>query len=734
MQKPLVSILMPVYNSVERSLGGDWLVKSLDSLLRQTYENFELIILDNQSTDSTASFCQGYAKKDARIRYILDTQNRFPEGAINRLAEFMQGKYCMVANDDDLWHPDYINKLVAFLDNHQDIDMVYSGGNLLDIHGNHASKLVSSSEDVYRSSASAISSYCVYIFKRNVVPLIFGVFRADAYRKLLPFENFDDLKANVDNLFLAKFFLTGGKCEYLNEELFFYRKKSRRLGPRKIPGMPGLDRPILIWWYYVRHQFYFYKKLISLISGLNLSREKYSYLKNITFQSFLKFSLNLIGWIKYNYAAGTKDERICEDLFRLVNKNSLFWFFKDEKIGFFNDDADDNTRFNPEVLAGLLEASCSRLDAYLGLIDHFTGLNREDAGSGIVLELKELLNKEKSKFVKERSLNAANLGQRPQIFSIPDVAQQENIIARNNPLISVISCSKNLGRFLEETILTINKQSFRDFEHIVVDAKSNDGSPEILSRFPQIKLINEEDSGYLEGFWKGMRMAKGKYILQCCVSDGYLDPDWFKRCVEILEAHPEISLVWGFSQYLTENSVLGDISYAEFYHRLPAQKEEWLLYWLCTGFHLPEVNFCVRKNVFEECCVVFNQAARYLEPSLEFSYNFNAKGYLPYHIPVVANFGRTHKDQLFQRERQSGLGRTKRRNYTQKVRLYKLQVLLGLKGHSFQDGEGNILPIELKLGQIRDYYFKFQTLRFKKWLRRRLPYVLYAQLRKFIRG
>lgn len=734
MQKPLVSILMPVYNSIdgERSVGRDWLTKALDSLLRQSYENFELIILDNQSTDSTPTICQSYANKDSRIRYILDSQKRFAEGAINRLAYFMQGQYCMVANDDDLWHPDYITKLVAFLENHRDLDIVYSNGNFLDIDGNRAGKLACSEEDAHHYLASSFSNYCVYILKRNVVPFCFGVFRADSYRKFLPFENFDDLKANVDNLFVAKFFLLGGKSGYINEELFFYRKKSRRLDPAKIPGMSGLDKPMLIWWYYVRHQFYFYRKLISIISGLRLNPMKYCYLKNITFQSFLKFSLNLIGWIKYNYAGGTKDERICEKLYRLINKDWLSLFFEDEKIGLFNDDADDNVRFKPQVLAGLLEATCQRINAYLGLIDYYATLNREDAKSAIVLELKELLNKEISEFEKERSLNADKLGKKPQIFSIAEANPQENIAIRDNPVISVISCSKNLGRFLEETMTTITKQSFKNFEHIVVDANSNDGSLEILSRFPQIKLIAEEDSGYLEGLWKGLRRAKGKYIMQCCASDGYLDPDWFKRCVEILELHPEVSLVWGFPQYLTDDSRLGNISYPEFYHRLPAQRQEWFLYWLCTGFHLPEGNFCVRKKVFEDCFPAFNQDARYLEPFLEFNYNFNAKGYLAYHIPVVANFGRTHKSQLFERERKSGLGRIKKRNYIKKFNSYRWQVLTGLKKHSFRDGQGNVLLIELTTAQIRDYYLQFKARRLKNRLRSIFPYSLYAKIRELI--
>jgi hypothetical protein len=191
-------------------------------------------------------------------------------------------------------------------------------------------------------------------------------------------------------------------------------------------------------------------------------------------------------------------------------------------------------------------------------------------------------------------------------------------------------------------------------------------------------------------------------------------------------------LVWGFPQYLTEDSRLGDISYPEFYHRLPVQGPEWFLYWLCTGVYLPEGNFCARKNVFEDCFPAFNREARYLEPSLEFNYNFNTRGYLAYPVPVVANFGRTHKNQLYQREKESGLGRIKRKRYTKKFNSYLWQVLTGLKKHSFRDGQGHVLPTVLTAAQIRNYYFQFKAKRLKNRLRRILPYSVYAKIREFI--
>ena len=66
---PRLSIGLPVYN------GENYLAESLDALLGQTYEDFELIISDNASTDGTADICRRYGKQDSRIRYVRQPRN-----------------------------------------------------------------------------------------------------------------------------------------------------------------------------------------------------------------------------------------------------------------------------------------------------------------------------------------------------------------------------------------------------------------------------------------------------------------------------------------------------------------------------------------------------------------------------------------------------------------------------------------------------------------------------------
>jgi glycosyltransferase involved in cell wall biosynthesis len=69
MSKPLVSMGLPVYN------GERYIRQAIDSLIAQDYENFELIISDNASTDSTKDICEEYARNDKRIKYSRNTAN-----------------------------------------------------------------------------------------------------------------------------------------------------------------------------------------------------------------------------------------------------------------------------------------------------------------------------------------------------------------------------------------------------------------------------------------------------------------------------------------------------------------------------------------------------------------------------------------------------------------------------------------------------------------------------------
>jgi glycosyltransferase involved in cell wall biosynthesis len=108
--RPRVSIGMPVYNA-ER-----YLREALESLLAQTYGDFELLIADNASTDATEDLCRKYAAVDDRIRYVGHRENYGPIANFNDVFRLTSGRYFKWAASDDICAPDFLSRCVEVLD------------------------------------------------------------------------------------------------------------------------------------------------------------------------------------------------------------------------------------------------------------------------------------------------------------------------------------------------------------------------------------------------------------------------------------------------------------------------------------------------------------------------------------------------------------------------------------------------------------------------------------------
>ncbi len=108
-QKPKVSIGMPVYN------GEPFIHEALDSLLKQTFTEFELIISDNASTDDTERICREYVAKDQRIRYVRQPENFGAIANFRFVLDEAIGKYFMWAAADDVWLPQFIHTCFQLL-------------------------------------------------------------------------------------------------------------------------------------------------------------------------------------------------------------------------------------------------------------------------------------------------------------------------------------------------------------------------------------------------------------------------------------------------------------------------------------------------------------------------------------------------------------------------------------------------------------------------------------------
>jgi glycosyltransferase involved in cell wall biosynthesis len=117
---PRVSVGMPVFN------GEAFLADAIESILAQTFDDLELIISDNASTDRTQEICEHYAERDPRIRYVRQPKNLGASPNYNYTFHEARGEYFKWAAYDDVVRPTFIERCVEVLDRYPDVQLAFT--------------------------------------------------------------------------------------------------------------------------------------------------------------------------------------------------------------------------------------------------------------------------------------------------------------------------------------------------------------------------------------------------------------------------------------------------------------------------------------------------------------------------------------------------------------------------------------------------------------------------------
>lgn len=230
---PKVSIGMPIYN------GEHFLPQTLDSLLTQTYKDFELIISDNASSDSTQEICQRYAAQDSRIRYLRQSANLGASQNFNYTFEQASGEYFKWAAHDDLCAPEYLARCVEVLDRDPQVILCYTRAQAIDEKGQVIRQYVT------KPNLQSSQAYIRYIESLTddknitIVPIIiFGLIRKDILAKTTLIGNY----ASSDGVLLGELALYG-RFHEVPECLFSYRHHAEQ------SWVTNPDRRSLESWY-----------------------------------------------------------------------------------------------------------------------------------------------------------------------------------------------------------------------------------------------------------------------------------------------------------------------------------------------------------------------------------------------------------------------------------------------------------------------------------------------------
>lgn len=224
---PKVSLGLPVFN------GENFIRQAIESILAQTYRDFELVISDNCSTDGTREICDKYRLADRRIRLLVNPMNMGAGWNQNRVMQLAEGEYFKLCAHDDILHPRMLERCVEALDRNPAASLAFTTTTFIDAEGREI--------EVFRPDTTGYDSALPHVrfhartsrvrmplpFCRrrcdDVVPAIFGLIRMSALRQTPLFGAYPA----ADHILVAQLALLGPFVR-VPEALFFNRRHARQ--------------------------------------------------------------------------------------------------------------------------------------------------------------------------------------------------------------------------------------------------------------------------------------------------------------------------------------------------------------------------------------------------------------------------------------------------------------------------------------------------------------------------
>lgn len=211
MENSLISIAMCTYN------GSRFVKEQLDSILNQTYNNFELIIVDDMSKDDTINIINKYVQKDKRIKFFQNEKNLGFVKNFEKAISFCLGEYIALADQDDIWKKD---KLEVFLQEIKDNILIYSDAIVIDENSKNLNK------EFIRPEANLVNGKCnkSFIFS-NCVSGNTLMFKKELIPYILPIPD----TISFHDIWIAFVASTIGTITYTEKSYIYYRRYNEQV-------------------------------------------------------------------------------------------------------------------------------------------------------------------------------------------------------------------------------------------------------------------------------------------------------------------------------------------------------------------------------------------------------------------------------------------------------------------------------------------------------------------------
>lgn len=250
---PLLTVGLPVFN------GQAYLAQALDSLLGQSFTDFQLVVSDNASTDATAELCLAYARRDPRILYTRTDRNIGAGPNFNRVFAFCRSPYFKWAAHDDMLEPTWLERCVEALEGDAGLVLAHTAVRLVDEAGRplpeqpdgkvldgHGRRHHDREPSHLAEGPSPPRRFAEVLRRMNWCTAVFGVIRAEALDRTHLHGSYYE----ADRVLLAELALLG-RFRQRDEPLFLKRchpgvsvlkgfaEQARMIDPRLRPGPPG---------------------------------------------------------------------------------------------------------------------------------------------------------------------------------------------------------------------------------------------------------------------------------------------------------------------------------------------------------------------------------------------------------------------------------------------------------------------------------------------------------------
>jgi glycosyltransferase involved in cell wall biosynthesis len=589
-QQPLVSVVIPVFN------GTKYIIPTVESVLHQTYNNYEIIIIDDGSTDQLKELLDPYLKKySPKIKYFYQN-NQGLSAARNQGIKLSNGELIALLDADDLFYPDKLTEQVAIFQNNPQIGLVQSGWELIDEHDNFLSQVKLWEKSPHLDLKD-------WLLWQATLPSAM-VFQKTWLEKI---GGFNPQLRKMEDLDIAlRFALAGGQATWLEKIAVAYRQHSHNLSKDRVGytqileellddffalnDLPDDIRAIeknmryncLIWNCWRLYQSENYGAMTTYLekslqySNLNIRDTIQNWLANfINFHQqnpetkfYLSALLNLPEWQvliekilpndQYDQSLKDHDQLFnhhgqpaqIAQLEKSLNYHNYLW------------NAWESYQQNSfDLMQNYLQKSLTYSDyEKIENITHWIGRFHQYATD-------QKINFDAYKF--------SQLSQWQNLI--------KDILHPHLPKVSVIIATYNNSQYITEAINSVLNQTYTAYEIIIIDDGSTDNTAEVLQPYldqyqDQIKYYYQTNQGVSKARNFGIEIATGEYVVFLDADDLFL-PDKLASQVAVFQAKPYLGIVHSGWRLIKESGEkISDVKLWQYGHSLEIDLETWVVW------------------------------------------------------------------------------------------------------------------------------------------------------------